>query len=399
MDTPAAIGVGRALANPRFQLALWAVAASVGWAGVVLVALGLRSMNDGALGFDLELVLEAGRRVARGELPYDPTVVAGTADLDAQDLFYSYPPPLAQLTALAAGVPSTFALVVFGVLGIAAFVGVAFRLARAWESNVSGARVLVPLLGVLPFVYPMTVALLFGNLDVWYPALYGLVLLAALPGADRLRLVAGGASLAVLAITKIHPALLGLWFLIRATRDRSARLVLAATLVVGLAIVGLSLATGGIAPWQAYASALSTISGADLVLRNNIAPAAQIALWTGQTELVARQLHVLVAVVAISLTAWTAWRSRDLLVSLGVATIASIVLLPVTWFHYPVALLPFGVAALARSREGAHRRVGVLLMAAVAVSVASVLLPVLVWLSVACVLAALARPDARAPSA
>lgn len=382
--------VAAPLADPRFRSILWALLAAVGWAGVAMIGSALQANDE--LGFDLALVLDAGRRVAAGQSPYDPAVVAGTA-LEAQDLFYSYPPPLAQLAALVAGLPFLGVLVAFGALAVISFVAVATRVARRFDATVSGVGVVLPLVAVLPFLYPMTVALLFGNVDAWYPALYGLLLLAALPRASRGELVAGGAALAMAGVAKIHPASLGLWFLIRALREPTARTVVAvAAVVVGL--VGAISFLSSPEAWQDYLLVLRTVSGADLVLRNNIGPAAQLAGLLGLGESGARLLQVPVVAAALAATAVAAWRLRDPTVSLAIAAAASLVILPVTWYHYPVAMLPFAVGAAVRNRAEV-RAIAMMALAAVTAAV-SIVLPVLVWLAVGLVLAAVISTRSRA---
>ena len=61
-------------------------------------------------------------------------------------------------------------------------------------------------MSVAPLVLPFAVALLFGNLDAWYPLLYGALLLAVLPGASKRVGLAGGAAAAIVVIAKLDPA-------------------------------------------------------------------------------------------------------------------------------------------------------------------------------------------------
>lgn len=375
-----------AFGDRRFRTIVWLALAVVGWAGIAVLGAALQA--NGELGFDLELVLEAGRRAAVGASPYDPAVIAG-ASLEAQDLFYSYPPPLAQAAALVAGLPSTLALLAFGVLAVATFGVVATRISARLAPGISPASALVPILAILPFLYPMTVALLFGNVDAWYPALYGAALVAALPGASRGELVVGGVALALASAAKLHPASIGVWFLLRAVRHAGLGLALGSAIVAGGVVLGLSLALGGLDPWRDYLAVIRTISGAEIVLRNNIAPAAQLAGVLGAGEAGARLLQLPVAVLALGATALAALRLRDTTFSLAVAAAASLVILPVTWYHYPAAMLPFAVAAWAggRSRpEGG--RIAATLAAAAIVAAVSIALPATVWISVALVLVA-----------
>jgi hypothetical protein len=68
---------------------------------------------------------------------------------------------------------------------------------------------------------------------------------------------------------------------------------------------------------------------------------------------------------------------------------ASFVVLPVTWYHYPTALIPIAVAAWARSRGApAGRSVTAALVAAYFVADAAILFPVALWIAVALVGAA-----------
>jgi hypothetical protein len=75
--------------------------------------------------------------------------------------------------------------------------------------------------------------------------------------------------------------------------------------------------------------------------------------------------------------------------SLAVAATASLVVLPVTWYHYPTALLPFAAAAVFRSLGSAVTgRVVGLVVAAAAAAALSILAVVTVWLAVGLVLVA-----------
>ena len=122
-------------------------------------------------------------------------------------------------------------------------------------------------MALAPLWFPYTVGALFGNLDIFFPALYGAMLVAAAADGsrptDRRLVIVGGVALALASITKLHPGLLALWFALRGLRSRRAAglplpwLVLAAATVTGLAILALSLAVGGIQPW----STISASSG------------------------------------------------------------------------------------------------------------------------------------------
>ena len=62
--------------------------------------------------------------------------------------------------------------------------------------------------------------MLFGNFDLLFVAFYGLVLLAVVPAAPSRRWVVGaGIAVAVATLTKLHPAVLGVWLLARGVRE------------------------------------------------------------------------------------------------------------------------------------------------------------------------------------
>ena len=212
---------------------------------------------------------------------------------------------------------------------------VALRLGR------NGRAVAFPALALAPFVYPLAVALLMGNVNAWFPAAFGLVLAAVLV-AGRGGTLTGGSALALATAAKLHPASLGLWLLVRGVRDaRSGRSgpalrILAVTAAVGLGLLAVSLAVGGLAPWTDYVAFLRASSGAaDVVSPLNVGPASQVALLFGLSDETARSLQVVVSIVAIAGTAIAAWALDDGVESFGWATVASLVILPVTWLPLP----------------------------------------------------------------
>jgi hypothetical protein len=147
-----------------------------------------------------------------------------------------------------------------------------------------------------------------------------------------------------------------------------------------------SLAAFGSAPWTQYVDLVRAFADVRVVIPTNVEPAAQLGLLLGLGEPAVRTVHVAVAGLAVAATVVAAWRIRDSVVSLAVAATASLVVLPITWFHYPAALIAFAIAAVARDR-----RVGPVGIAAVACSLVSIALPVAVWSAVALVFVAL-RP-------
>jgi hypothetical protein len=375
-----------------------ALVGALGWIGLVWLGARMFTTTPPTAAFDLELLLRAGRDVAAGRSPYDPAIVAGTAPV-AERLFYSYPPVVAQVLSVVAGIPSNVAFVAWTAAAVAGWVVVAAAIARRLAPRIASASVPWLAAAVTPLLFPFAIGLLFGNLDAFFPALYGLILLGFLPGppsgtragAGAGAGVAAGAATAAAALAKLHPGSFGLWLAVRAIDDRRARRVLVAAVAAGLAILAVSIATA-LPLWRDYLAVVRAGSGADLVDPRNAGPAAQIALLVGgggsAAEGLARTLQVPVALVALGVTAAVARRLADPLESLAWAAVASLVILPVTWYHYPAALLPFGVAALLRSRGGADgRTVGALIVGAALVSALAIAWLPLLYVAVALLLA------------
>jgi glycosyl transferase family 87 len=361
----------------------------VGWIGLVWLAVTMWTANPRTAGFDLELVLQAGRDVAAGKSPYDPAMVGGAAP-GSTDLFYSYPPPVAQFFSLFAGVPSGVMFAALWIASIAGLAAAAVLVARRFAPDRSAAGIAVPAVAIAPLFLPFSVALLFGNLDALFPFAYGLVLVAAV-GAGRRDRVAGGASLALATVTKVAPVVLGGWFLGRGARERRAWVVLGVAIAVGLAVLGLSLLFGGLDLWREYIPVATAASQAQLLDPRNAGPAAQITLALGGDEALVRALQIPVTIGAVVATLAAGALLSDRLLGLAIAAVASLVILPITWYHYPVALIPFGLAAVARATGGpAARTTSVLTGTAVAAASLSIAWVPGVWLAVGLLVAGVA---------
>ena len=362
------------------------VAGTIAWVGVIAIGLQLAARTPSSLGFDLELLIEAGREVAAGRSPYAPDLVSGGPPM-ATSLFYSYPPPVAQAFSLLAAIPEP---VIFGLWSIGAIVGLLVAtelLRRRLAAHRSPREVLFVVAAFAPLTLPFAVGLLFGNLDVWFPLLYGVMLLAAIaPG--RATAVGGGAALA-LAIVKLHPASLGLWFLTRAFRDdrvegrSSARLSVVTAAVVGAVICGTSIVVWGTTVWSEYADVVRAGAQASIVDPRNAGIAAQVASLVGAG--------------ALAVTVWAAWRRPDPVESFAWAAAASLATLPVTWYHYPSAMLPIAVAAMLRASGPNTGRVSLLVAAGAVVAAVSIVWLPLLWVAIGLIVAA-ARASAPAPA-
>jgi alpha-1,2-mannosyltransferase len=377
------------------------LAGTIGWIGVVWIGLQLADRSAASLGFDLELLLQGGRDLVAGQSPYAPELVAGGPPL-ATSLFYSYPPPVAQVFSVVAAVPSSVMLILWAVGAVLGLLAVTELLRRRLAPDRSRREVLLVTAACAPLTLPFAVGVLFGNLDVWFPFLYGTMLLAAVaPG--RATAIGAGAALAVASV-KLHPASMGLWFLARAVRARrgdgapSAALVVASAVLFVALGVAASVLLGGTAVWADYIDVVRAAAQATIVDPRNAGIAAQVAALVGSSDDLARSLHAVVGVAAVIVTVWAAWRRSDPVESFAWAAAASLATLPVTWYHYPSAMIPIAVAAMLRASGASMRRVSILVTAgAVVAAVALVWLPLL-WLAVGLIVAA-ARVSASSPGA
>jgi hypothetical protein len=364
-----------------------AVVGSIGWIGVVAIGYQLASTSSARLGFDLELLLRAGRDLAAGRSPYAEQLVGGGAPT-ATELFYSYPPPVAQAMTVVAGLPSVPALVLWGAFAVGGLLLVAELLRRRLTPDRPRALVLAVCAAAAPLTLPFAVGLLFGNFDVFFPLLYGTMLLAVLDDGRR-RHILGGVALAIASL-KLHPVSLGLWFVVRTIRDRtsSAGLVVATAVAVGAGIVIVSILVDRTGLWAEYAQVVRAGTNAVIVDPRNAGIAAVIAGALGGGDPMARTLHLVVGVAALAVTIWAAWRRGDPLEGFAWATAASLCTLPVTWYHYPNAMIPVAIAAWLRADQGSLRRVrGVIIGAMVVAAVAIAALPLL-WVAIGLVILA-----------
>ncbi len=199
-----------------FVLAMAGLAAWV--TSIVLIGRMYAQAPPGA-GFDLELLLTGGRRVAAGLSPYEPAMLAGQS-VGITTLFYSYPPLVAQAFAPFAGVPSVVMFATLLLVTPLAAAAVSSSIARLSSVRLTERQAFLVVLGTLPFWFPFTLAMMFGNLDLLFVAFYGLVLLAVLPAApSRGSMIGAGVAVAVATLTKLHPAVLGVWLLARGVRE------------------------------------------------------------------------------------------------------------------------------------------------------------------------------------
>ena len=241
-------------------------------------------------------------------------------------------------------------LVLWGVGATLGFAWVAARLAVG--AGYPPLPMAVRAIAVAPLVLPFAIAVLFGNLDAWYPLAYGAFLLAALPGSTRRVQLAAGVAVAIISIAKLHPAPLLLWIALRAWRERGGAAgprARSRPSSPGLAIVAVSLLVGGVQPWLDYVQVVRAGAGAELVDARNIGPVSLIGQATGLDGAALRWIQVAVVAAAVVATVFAAVRVRDPIAQRGASrSPRRLVVLPVTWYHYPVALMPIAAALAIR---------------------------------------------------
>jgi hypothetical protein len=369
----------------RRSLLPWVIVGVIAWFGVVIIGWGLWNQDPPRAGFDLALLLDGARALAAGQSPYDPAMLAGGSP-SATELFYSYPPPVAQAMQLVAWLPDGVVLVLWGLGATAGLGHIAAEIARRNRegeprSSLIGAKAML----AAPLFLPFAIAILFGNLDAWYPPAYGALLLAAFPTSGRGTFLAAGVAVAVISIAKLHPGTLVLWILVRAVVEHGGRwrTVFVTCVAAGLAIVGVSLALGGTQLWLDYLTVIRAGAGAELVDSRNLGPVSLLGQATGLAGGSLRVAQAFVTLAAAGLTVLAAIRVKDPITSLAIAFAASLAVLPVTWYHYPVALAPIGLA-LAITRPASRP----LVSAAVATAGLAIALAPAIWISVVLVLTA-----------
>jgi hypothetical protein len=286
-------------------------------------------------------------------------------------------------------------LVLWGALAVTGLLVVAELLRGRMSPHRPRAVVLASCAAGAPLTLPFAVGLLFGNFDVFFPLLYGAMLLAILDGGRRGQ-VLGGVALAIASL-KLHPASMGLLFLVRATRERTSATgrVVATAIAVGVAIVAVSLLMDRIGLWSQYTQVVRAGTGAVIVDPRNAGIAALVAGAVGGGDAMARTLHLAVAVVALVITVWAAWRRGDALEGFAWAAAASLSTLPVTWYHYPSAMIPIAIAAWLRADQASSGRVRIVIVAAMVVAAVAIAVLALLWIAIGLVILAArwSRPE------
>jgi hypothetical protein len=289
------------------------ILAAVG--GAILLAAWAALRSSTGHDFDLDAYLGAAHRLAGGGSAYQPETIGGPFTPGPHGL-YLYPPPLAVLLAPFSGwsdevVSAAWFWLRVGLLAV----GCAALPVRA---PIRGT-----LFGVAALSYPVLLDLNLGNVSIIVFTLSALVW-------RRLDGPASGVALGLSLALRPPFALIGAWFALR--RRWSP---LAWTAIAGTVLVVVSLPLVGIGSYLDYLAVVRNLTGMDAVPRN--VSFGAVAAAAG----LAPPLPSLAGLggAAVALVIFVAALRRDAEVGFVAAVGASLLLAPLLWAHYLVALI------------------------------------------------------------
>ena len=300
-------------------------------------------------------------RRGRRTIPVRAELVGGGAPT-ATSLFYSYPPPVAQAMSASSRASRHGCLVLWGTGAVAGLLVVDRALRRRLAPDRSRAVVLVICAAAAPLTLPFTVGLLSGTSTSGSRSSTGRCCSRSstpAPAPRRRRRRRARARVA-----EAPPSLAGL-VVPRPGVPRSASAgglgsSSRRSIAVGrrsCSIVGASVVIGGTALWAEYAR------GRPGGRRRRDRRSAQCRhrrpacrRWSGAATRWRERCTSQLAVAALAVTVWAAWRRPDAVESFAWAAAASLATLPVTWYHYPSAMIPVAIAAMASRGSGLGQR-------------------------------------------
>jgi hypothetical protein len=346
----------RVFRSGRFRIILALVLLIIGTSLVATMLMRQADAADGQFAIDFGDYYLSAERLAAGESPYAPEMLAGPTAAQGTDR-YRYPPWFGQALQPLTGLSLDGAAIVWLVVQAAAIVtavwigsgvgGAAVTLERALWCGVAAA-----------FFLPVFDALWKGNVS-------GVLALAAVLVA--LGGTAAGVAAGVATLLRAVPATL-----LPAVLASDARSRWSAVLVLTIAIgVGFVLAP---AAWIDYPTVVANMLGGSTDYANNLAPAA-VASNLDVPDLGVSLLRIATLALAAAAVAGSAWlaRTREGLPAAALLGATAMLLAPGSlWYHYLVILLPF--AAMAWPRAPAPMRM-TLFAAAALISVSLVWLP------------------------
>jgi len=297
----------------RREVAIATLLGAVGLAALVIAWAALR--ESAGHDYDLVAYLGAAARVAAGGTPYQPETLGGPFRPGPAGL-YLYPPPLAVLFAPFAGLPETIISVGWFALRVGVLaVGCALMPVRPW---IRGTSLLVAAAS-----YPVLVDVNLGNVSV---AVFALTA-AAWRFLDR-----PSGSIAVAAALALRPPLVVVvaWWGLR-RRWRPIAWALGALVVLG----ALALPFVGVAGYIDYLVVVRNVAGMQGVPRN--VDLWSMALAAGLPPPLPTLAFLGGALAGLGIMLAGIRRDRD--VAFVTAVGASLLLAPLLWVHYLVALI------------------------------------------------------------
>lgn len=306
--------------------------------GMTVVRLTRLELTDPAVAFDFPAYYYAAERMLSGDSPYLERQLLETGVAYCRDC-YLYPPVFAQALAPVALVPIEIAKVVWWVICYA------LAFASTWlATGIGGAkRTLERVLWCLAAVF------LFGGVasTIWVGNVGTLVALSvtlvAMGGA------AAGVGAAAGTLLKVQPIVF-LPAVVAAGRRSLVALVTTFVIVLG---AGLALAPGA---WLDYPSVLRGVFSIPSESTDNLAPAALVARTSlpGMAVDLVRLATLAAAGVSIIASVWLARRPGGMPAAALAGTVAMLLIPGTLWFHYLAVLLPFAAMSWPQARRSAR---------------------------------------------
>ena len=318
----------RAFGTPHFRAALAVVLIVIASLLLGGLLLARAASPTGQFGIDATDYLTAAERVARGETPYAPAMLAGPVDSQGIDR-YRYPPPLAQVLVPLTWLPTRTALWAWFAIGLVAVVAsllVALRSAGMLRPE----AVLWSLAAACLFL-PVFDSLWKGNVS---GLLALLVAIAAAGGA------AGGAAVALATLLKVVPVVFVPAWWVAGSRCRHGMAAIAIAVVASSVL----LSPGA---WRDYLTVLPNMLGGSADEATNVAPWSMVARTDAPEWLagIVRAASVAVAIGAVGASVLVIRRPGGLALAATLCTLAMLLLPAALWYHYLVVLLPLAIIA------------------------------------------------------
>lgn len=277
----------------------------------------------------------AAGRVLLGHSPYAPVMLAGPFPAIGLDRF-RYPPLFALAAAPLTMFSESAATAVWAALSGLGFLAGAALAARAAGARLSLAWLFWTVMG-LAFFLPVFDSLWKGNLEGLEVLLLGL--------AMNSRSLFGSGALVLLGIFKVAP--LAIWP--AAIRRDPRSFVKAVGLIGTLGLLSWPWLAAG---WRDYPTILANQLAGSSVYAANLAPASALALLVPNLPILATLARLVSwALAAALIVASLRWAPQPggWPVALAAATMASLLIPAVLWYHYLALAVPFLCYAFVRS--------------------------------------------------